>query len=185
MHPKQHHMWSRHFIARNMAVLVCLMVLAACTSSHTVTKALQWNPGQVPGFSVHDISASDTDFTPLQARSFKASLENHLAAHEILAQGGVGTPSDYLVDVTVKNYYMRGTGTRFFAGVLAGRDNITSQVKVIHAGSGSVLADAEVVSSNFTAIGGSDTVLDMHAKEVVAFLLGGEQKERLGTVKAQ
>lgn len=81
-------------------------------------------------------------------------------------------PGAKRVQIRITNYYMRHGAARALVGIMAGKDNITSVVTVLDAGTDTVLGTTEVVSSNATAFGTSSGLIEGHAKEISAFLKG-------------
>ena len=99
----------------------------------------------------------------------KSEIDSILAAR---GQRAAGTESDAKkLSIEITNYYMRHGATRFFVGIMAGRDSIRSTVKVIDA-SGNVLGQTDVDSTNATAWGTSSGLIESHAEEIVDFATG-------------
>lgn len=78
------------------------------------------------------------------------------------------------VQIRITNYYMRHGAARALVGLMAGKDNITSEVTVVDPATGQLLGSLTVVSSNATAVGTSRGLIQGHAKEIVQFLRTGK-----------
>lgn len=89
-------------------------------------------------------------------------IQQRLRDAGLLASGrGDGT-----VEVTLTHYYMRSDGARAWAGVMAGRDKVTSRVRVLDR-NGAVLDEFEVGNSNATVFGSAAGLHEKHADEIV------------------
>ena len=69
---------------------------------------------------------------------------------------------------------MRHGATRWLVGIMAGRDQILSEVKVKDRG-GNTIAEFEVNSTNPTAVVSAHSLLEEHAEEIVDTLTKGNK----------
>lgn len=76
------------------------------------------------------------------------------------------------IRVEITNYRMRHGSARALVGIMAGRDSIRSDVRILDAG-GTVLGEIEIDSGNSTAWGTSRGLIQGHAQEIVDFATGG------------
>lgn len=100
-------------------------------------------------------------------------LNSRLAASGLLAPSSAS--GQRTLDVTVTRYEMRHGAARALVGVLAGSDDIRSTVRVKDAGTGAVLSEFDVHSTNPTAVGTSRGLIEEHADKIVAVLKGAER----------
>ena len=101
---------------------------------------------------------------------FRERLSSQLAAKGLLASAD--DVSSRILDVTVTTYTMRDGATRVMLGIMAGSDNIQSTVQIKDQSSGKILAEFAVESKNSTAWGTSRGLIEEHADEIVATLMG-------------
>lgn len=80
-------------------------------------------------------------------------------------------PDAKKVTIEITNYYMRHGATRALVGIMAGRDSIESQVRIVDA-AGKVLGKIDISSKNATAWGTSRGLIEGHAEEIVEFATG-------------
>jgi hypothetical protein len=145
-----------------ICVAFCCLALAGCAgTSLSVQKPYSSSSsGQKIAYSVNpkvEVSAEALEI--LDAR-LKTQLD-----------GGAG--ADRKVDIVITNYYMRHGATRAMVGIMAGADNILSQVTVRDA-SGAVLAEFTVESKNPSAWGTSRGMIEEHADKIVSYVKTGK-----------
>jgi hypothetical protein len=143
------------------------LLLAACSTTSTVHQPLPATRGQVP------------------AHAYDYAFENHggddlegIARLDRLIQGrllqaglvaGMGEPPSGRVDVELTHYYVRSNAARFWAGIMAGRDKIVSEVEVFD-DAGKRVGSFEVETMNLSAWGSTEGLMEKHADEIVARL---------------
>lgn len=157
---------------RNWFVATCVsavLALSGCTTAVQVQTENQSPPTQK---LIVKVSAPATMPPDAQAL-LVARLNAQLSARGALADQGEAGAAE--LEVRVLNYTMRGDGARFFAGVLAGSDNVQSAVRVIKREGGAVLAEFTVESANITAWGTSRGMVEGHADKILATLAGGKR----------
>lgn len=86
-------------------------------------------------------------------------------------EGSAG--ADRKAEIVIVNYYMRHGATRALVGIMAGADNILSQVTV-RDGGGAVLGEFTVESKNPSAWGTSRGMIEEHADKIVGYLKAGK-----------
>ena len=97
---------------------------------------------------------------------------------ELSTSGLLSVPSDPAarkVEIRITNYRMRHGAARAMVGIMAGKDNITSDVRILESGTGKLLGQLTVESGNATAMGTSRGLIEGHAKEIVEFLRGSQK----------
>jgi hypothetical protein len=146
---------------RSLALAAGILLLAACSTTSTVHQAYNAPTGQTYSYSFSNQGGDDAEGI--------ARLDGVIQSH--LRQAGLidaGT-ADPKIEVVLKHYYVRSNGARFWAGIMAGRDKIVSNVRVIGA-DGKQVGNFEVETFNSTAWGTTDGLMQKHAEELVARL---------------
>ena len=150
-----------------IAVALLGLALAACSTTSTVHQPLPPTASQVPAhayayaFEHHggdDLEGIDKLDRLIQGRLLQARLV-----------AGIGEPSSGRVQVDLIHYYVRSNGARFWAGIMAGRDKIVSEVDVFD-DAGRQIGSFEVETTNLSAWGTSEGLMEKHADEIVARL---------------
>jgi hypothetical protein len=150
-----------------VGVVLLSLALAACSTTSTVRQALPPASSQAP------------------AHAYAYAFENHggddqegIARLDRLIQGrllqaglvaGIGEPSSGRVEVDLTHYYLRSNAARFWAGIMAGRDKIASEVEVFD-DAGERVGSFEVETTNLSAWGSTEGLMEKHADEIVARL---------------
>ena len=144
---------------KRIVVLLLAVVLAACSTTSTIHQPHSGVTGQACGFTFRNQGGDDEEGIAQLERTIRDSL----SSAGLLAVPGseAGT-----IEVTLRHYYLRSNGARFWAGVMAGRDKIISDVRVLDA-DGNVTGSFQVESTNTTALGTSDGLREKHAQEIV------------------
>ncbi len=151
-------------MARILAIVFCL-ALAACSTTSTVLQ-----PGSAPAGLRYRYALDNQAGADAEGRAaLDAAIRTALGEAGLLADGG--GPAGR-IEVTLTHYYMRSGGARFWVGVMAGRDKISSRVRVLDAG-GRQVGSFEVESTNATAWGTTGGLMEKHAQELVARVRGG------------
>lgn len=149
------------------AVVLLGVALAACSTTSTVHQPLRAANGEVPShayayvFENHggdDLEGIDRLDRLIQGRLLQAGLV-----------AGMGKPSSGRVQVDLRHYYVRSNGARFWAGIMAGRDKIVSEVEVFD-DAGKRVGSFEVETTNLSAWGTTEDLIGKHADEIVARL---------------
>lgn len=146
---------------RSMALAASVLVLAACSTTSTVHQAPSLEPDQTYAYSF-DNQGGDNHAAIARLDSV---IQSRLRA-EGLVNAGNGNPR---IEVVLKHFYVRSNAARFWAGIMAGRDKIVSNIRVIGA-DGSQVGDFDVETFNSTAWGSTDGLMERHAEEVVTRL---------------
>ena len=152
-----------------VAIALLILALAACSTTSTVHQPLPSTPGQVPA----------------HAYAYAYAFENHggddqegidrldrLIQGRLLQAGlvaGIDQPSSGRVQVDLTHYYVRSNAARFWAGIMAGRDKIVSEVEVFD-DAGKQVGSFEVETTNISAWGTTEGLMEKHADEIVARL---------------
>lgn len=139
---------------------IALAALSACSTTSVMHSGYRVAEAQT--FSYEITNTSEMSVAGLAL--LRDSLDQQLSDRRLLAVNG--DPEALKVDVRINNYYMRNGAARFLVGIMAGRDNIRSTVKVLRA-DGQQMGHFEVESYNATALGTSSGLVEKHAKEIV------------------
>ena len=149
---------------RFLVVVLLACTLAACATTSTVHQplALAADPDRTYLVSFGTHAGGDT--------AGMAKLERVILRrlHEagLLVNGATTGPR---IEVAVTHYYLRSDVARHVAGILAGRDRIASRVLVFD-GSGAQVGSFDVETTNHSAWGTGDGLMQRHADEIVARL---------------
>jgi hypothetical protein len=150
-----------------VGVVLLILALAACSTTSTVRQPLPSISGEAPAhayayvFENHggdDLEGIGRLDRMIQGRLLQAGL---VAA--------MGEPSSGRVQVELTHYYVRSNAARFWAGIMAGRDKIVSEVTVFD-DAGKQLGSFEVETTNLSAWGSTEGLVEKHADEIVARL---------------
>lgn len=106
-------------------------------------------------------------------RILRERLTTQLSNSGLLAQTSDG--SARIVEVVVTNYSLRHGAARAMLGILAGTDNLQSSVKIKDQVTGRALSEFVVESTNPSAWGTSQGLLQQHADQIVETLKGGKR----------
>ena len=148
---------------RILLSMALVLLVSACATSSQVQQAHAGLKGR----------SFDYQFSNRGGDNAEGIAELDRVIRERLRSGGwIGNgPASGKVDVTVTHYYVRHGAARALVGIMAGRDKISSQVRVTDT-SGTVLAAFEVESTNATAWGTTGGLHEKHAEEIAAQLQG-------------
>lgn len=148
---------------RSIALLAGVLFLAACSTTSQVYQPHTPVAGQVYAYSFSNQGGDDVaGITTLDAVIKKSLREAGLLG------GGAG---DRKIEVVLTHYYVRSNGARFWAGIMAGRDKIISHVRIVGA-DGAQEGNFQVETTNTTAWGSTEGLMQKHADEIVARTLG-------------
>lgn len=148
-----------------MRILMALLslALAACSTTSTIDQPL---PPQAPVAHVYSYAFENHNGEDIEGI---AKLDR--AIHAQLLRAGMvaqtGEAADGRMRVELTHYYVRSNAARFWAGILAGRDKIASRVTLRDA-AGTELGSFEVETTNLSAWGSTEGLMDRHAEEIAA-----------------
>lgn len=149
-------------MARIAAALVFL-ALAACSTTSTVYQPL---PSQTSALHDYAYSFQNNGGDDLEGI---AKLDRLIHSH--LLRAGLVAAADQSpvgrVEIELTHYYVRSNAARFWAGIMAGRDKIVSQVRVLD-DAGKQVGSFEVETTNISAWGSTEGLMEKHADEIVA-----------------
>lgn len=146
-------------------MLMASLVLVGCGTSGQVRT--QYSHATADRFAFEVVNTGE--MSPEGLGIFRKQLDLALSAQGKLA--AAGDPAARKVRIEITHYRMRHGATRALVGILAGKDSITSTVKILD-DTGKVIGETEVDSGNATAWGTSHGLIEGHADEIVAFLTG-------------
>lgn len=154
-----------HVIRISIALLV--LALGACTTTSTVQQPVAPAQGRAYAFSFENSGGDDLAGIASLARIIQGRLQ---AAGLLQAGGPPGAgPAAGRVEVELTRFRMRSHAARAIAGILAGRDTIASRVTVLGP-DGTPLGRFEVETTNLSAWGSAEGLMEQHADEIVARL---------------
>jgi len=107
-------------------------------------------------------------------RLFEVELRDELVRVGLLAPDNAKDAN--LVSVNFLVFRLRDDGTRFMAGIFAGTDEVKSEI-VVRNSDGDEIGRSVVTTSNASAWGTNSGYLEDHARDIAAFLSGGEDSE--------
>lgn len=146
-------------------IVVMAFALSACGTSSQVRNSYARAPGDKFTYEVVNTDGMSDEGLAI----LKKEIDSMLAAR---GQRAAGTePDARKLNIEITNYYMRNGATRFFVGIMAGRDSIRSTVRITDA-AGTLLGQTDVDSTNTSAWGTSSGLIEGHAKEIVDFATG-------------
>ena len=146
---------------RTIVLAAAILTTAACSTTSTVRQAAQLQPEQTYAYVFSNQGGDDGEGI--------ARLDGIIQAHlreAGLIHSGEGNPR---IEVVVKHYYVRSNGARFAVGIMAGRDKIVSNVRVLGS-DGAQVGDFDVETFNSTAFGTTEGLMKKHAAELVSKL---------------
>ena len=145
------------------AVVLSAFALAGCATTSKVHRQHAQPAGHAYAYAFEN-NAGDKDLQGIA--TLVRVIRDRLRDAGLLSSDGA---SDARVEVELTHYYVRSDATRFLAGILAGRDRIASQVTVRDA-AGSPVGRFEVETTNLSAWGSKEGLMEQHADEIVARL---------------
>lgn len=150
-------------------LLLLAFVLAGCGTSSQVRTDYARAMGDKFAYEiVNTDNMSEAGLAILKTR-----IDSLLAER---GQRAVGTEADARkLTIEVTNYYMRNGATRFFAGIMAGRDSLRSTVRITDT-AGMVLGESDIDTYNATAYRGTEGLIEDHAQEIVDFATGAREE---------
>ena len=127
---------------RSLAITAGILLLAACSTTSTVHQAHSAPADQVYAYAFSNQGGDDHE----GIAQLDGVIQSHLRQAGLI-DAGTANPK---IEVVVKHYYVRSNGARFWAGIMAGRDKIISNVRVTGA-DGAQLGNFDVETFNSTA----------------------------------
>jgi hypothetical protein len=155
----------RHVVAASL-----LFVLTGCIGTSSQVRSA-YAPAAGDKFAYAIENAGGMSAEGLQILDDK--LKSELSTGGLLA--AASDPAARKVEIRITNYRMRHGAARAMAGIMAGKDNITSDVRILERGTGKLLGQLTVESGNATAVGTSRGLIEGHAREIVEFLRGSSR----------
>ena len=149
-----------------LVVVVSSLLLVGCGTSAVVKSEYRLAQTEKVKLQLSTPSTASQEGVTI----FRERLNNQLSNKGLLAAADDG--SSKILEVTVTNYTMRAGAARAMLGIMAGSDTIQSTIKVKDQATGGVLAEFTVESKNSTAWGTSRGLIEEHADEIVATLMG-------------
>ena len=146
---------------RTITLAAIFVLIAGCSTTSTVHQAPQLQPTQTYSYSFSNEGGDDLE----GVKRLDDVIQTHLREAGLTGSGN----SNAIIQVIVKHYYVRSNGARFMAGIMAGRDKILSNVRVVGT-DGSQLGNFDVETFNSTAWGTTDGLMKKHAEEIVSKL---------------
>ena len=150
-----------------ITIPLLFLALAACSTTSTVEQPLPPQASQIHAYAYAFENNGGDDLEGI-AKLDRLIHANLLRAGLVAAAGAT---TDGSVEVELTHYYVRSNAARFLAGILAGRDKIVSKVTVRDAG-GVEVGSFEVETTNLSAWGSTQGLMEEHADEIVARLQG-------------
>jgi len=141
-------------------------VLTACGGSAKVTKSFSDDAVATiksQKLELRDVKVSAEDVPDHFVSAMKGHLKNELKMRGLLA--GDSNTQAAVIDLDVTYYRMRGGITRMMFGILAGKDGVEAEIKILEHGTNNVLTTLTASSYNVMALGGPDDVAQMFAEE--------------------
>jgi len=146
-------------------VLVCCLAVAGCAgTSLNVQKSYGPTSGEKFSYAINPKVEVSAEALEIMEARMKSQLGDSLQA---------AGQSGKTVEISITNYYMRHGATRAMVGIMAGADNILSQVTVRDAAGGKILGEFVVESKNPSAWGTSRGLIEEHADKIVSYLKSG------------
>ena len=147
-----------------VAAVLLSLALAACATTSTVHQQHAPASTQAYAYTFENSGGDDLEGIAQLASLIQARLKDAgLLATVQVPEGRV--------EVELTHYYVRSNAARFWAGIMAGRDKIVSRVTVLD-GAGAPVGRFEVETTNLSAWGSREGLMEQHADEIVARILG-------------
>jgi len=149
-----------------LIAIIAAGFLTACGGSAKVTKS--FSDDAVATMKSHkmelrNVTVSADEVPDHFVSAMKGHLKNELKKRGLLA--GNGNAQAAAIDMDVTYYRMRGGITRMMFGILAGKDGVEADIKILEHGTNNVLTTLTASSYNVMALGGPDDVAQMFAEE--------------------
>lgn len=155
---------------RLMTALLVVMVVTGCSSTAVVQDAVSLSEREPVNYEISYQTAAEDDWK----RLFEVELRDELVRVGLLAPEDAENAN--LVSINFLVFRLRDDGTRFMAGIFAGTDEIKSEI-IVRNSDGEEIGRSVVTTSNASAWGSNSGYLEDHARDIAAFLSGGEDSE--------
>lgn len=155
---------------RLMTALLVVMVVTGCSSTAVVQDAVSLSEREPVNYEISYQTAVEDDWK----RLFEVELRDELVRVGLLAPEDAENTN--LVSINFLVFRLRDDGTRFMAGIFAGTDEIKSEI-IVRNSDGEEIGRSVVTTSNASAWGSNSGYLEDHARDIAAFLSGGEDSE--------
>ena len=155
---------------RLMTALLVVMVVTGCSSTAVVQDAVSLSEREPVNYEISYQTAVEDDWK----RLFEVELRDELVRVGLLAPEDAENAN--LVSINFLVFRLRDDGTRFMAGIFAGTDEIKSEI-IVRNSDGEEIGRSVVTTSNASAWGSNSGYLEDHARDIAAFLSGGEDSE--------
>ena len=155
---------------RLMTALLVVMVVTGCSSTAVVQDAVSLAEREPVNYEISYQTAVEDDWK----RLFEVELRDELVRVGLLAPEDAENAN--LVSINFLVFRLRDDGTRFMAGIFAGTDEIKSEI-IVRNSDGEEIGRSVVTTSNASAWGSNSGYLEDHARDIAAFLSGGEDSE--------
>jgi len=155
---------------RLMTALLVVMVVTGCSSTAVVQDAVSLSEREPVNYEISYQTAVEDDWK----RLFEVELRDELVRVGLLAPEDAENAN--LVSINFLVFRLRDDGTRFMAGIFAGTDEIKSEI-IVRNSDGEEIGRSVVTTSNASAWGTNSGYLEDHARDIAAFLSGGEDSE--------
>lgn len=149
-----------------VVALLLVVALAACSTTSTVHKPVPPAVAQGQAYA-YAFANSAGDEDPEGVARLDRLIHAGLLKAGLVATSGESRAGR--VEVELTHYYVRSNAARFWAGILAGRDRIASRVTVRDE-RGAEIGSFDVETTNVSAWGGTQGLMEEHADEIVSRL---------------
>lgn len=155
---------------RLMTAFLLFVVVTGCSSTAVVKDEVSLSERKPVNYEIIYQTTVEDDWK----RLFEVELRDELVRVGLLAPDD--SDSANLVSINFLVFRLRDDGTRFMAGIFAGTDEIKSEI-VVRNSDGEEIGRSVVTTSNSSAWGTNSGYLEDHARDIAAFLSGGEDSE--------
>ena len=160
-------------VKKNFRLMTALLIGAAsmgCSSTAIVQDAVSLSEREPVNYEISYQTAVEDNWK----RLFEVELRDELVRVGLLAPDDAKGPNQVSINFLV--FRLRDDGTRLMAGIFAGTDEIKSEI-VVRNTDGEEIGRSVVTTSNASAWGSNSGYLEDHARDIAAFLSGGEDSE--------
>ena len=146
--------------------LLAILAVTGCSSTTAVQDSIPLAERKPVSYEISYQTAVEDDWKQM----FEAKLRDELNRSGLLAPDDAVNPDQVSINFLV--FRLRDDASRKLGGLLAGTDEIKSEIVVRNA-QGAALGRSVVTTANATAWVTSSGYLEHHARDVAAFLSGG------------
>ena len=157
-------------IKNDFRAIVALLVMGAvtgCSTTSVVQDSVSLAEREPVTYEISYQAAVEDDWK----RLFEVELRDELVRVGLLASDDAVDTNKVSINFLV--FRLRDDGSRFMAGIFAGTDEIKSEI-VVRNSEGAEIGRGVVTTSNASAWGTNSGYLEDHARDIAAFLSGGE-----------